>query len=928
MRLPRLLAVVLVAATTVSAPAARVNPQTAGVAQQSVTPFPAGIERVTSVEGITEYRLTNGLRVLLFPDQSKPTTTVTITYLVGSRHENYGETGMAHLLEHMLMKGTPRHPNIHQEITQHGMSPRASTNFDWTNYFETFPAADVNLAWALDLESDRMINSYIRRKDLDSEFSVVRNELEQWENDPYNFTEKAFAVAFQWHNYGHWVLGARSDIENVPIDRLQAFYQLYYQPDNAVLMVAGTFDEATTLNLIAKYFSPVPRPARKLPQFYTIEPTQDGERAVTMRRIGDIQLAVALYHAPAGSHPDFAPLDILSHILGDNAPSGRLFKTLVETKTATSVDYWRYQLRDPGIVGFSAEVPKETVFGPARDGLLQVVEGFAENPPTKEEVARARTYRLKAIDEVLNSSENIGPSLSRWIGMGDWRLLFLHRDRLKKVTPEDVRRVAAKYLKPANRTLALFVPTAQPDRADIPESLDVAAMLKDYKGEALVAAGEAFDPSPANIESRTIRNISGAFKVALLPKRTRGNGVFATMTLRFGDENSLTNRSAAAGMAGGMLMRGTAKHTRQQIQDEFDALKARVSIDAAPSQSHVSIQTIRQNLPAVLRLVAEIVREPSFPAQEFDRLKRERISDIESQRSEPAEIALLALRRHLNPFPKGDVRYVASLDETIADLKATTLDATKTFHSDFYGASHGQLAVVGDFDRKEIAALAGELFGNWKSRLPFARIEGKYNDVAPMQQAFETPDKANAFFVAGMNLRLGEDDPDYPAMILGNSMLGGGLPDTFRASRLDTRLRQKEGYSYHLGSQVEASVLDQSGSFMVIANYAPQNVARLEAAFKEEIALALKEGFTAEEVSAAKLGYLRSKQVSRAQDAGLSRMLASYLFLGRTFAWDAEFEKKIAALTPEQISVAMRRHIDPSKFTIVKAGDFAKTPPK
>lgn len=913
-----LTALILVAVATFSAPITRVIAQTGGTAS------PKGIERITSVEGITEYRLANGLRVLLFPDQTKQTITVNMTYLVGSGYENYGETGMAHLLEHMVFKGTPKHQNIPQELTEHGARPNGSTSFDRTNYFETFAATDVNLDWALDLESDRMINSYIARKALDSEFSVVRNEFELGENNPIRvIIDKGLASAYQWHNYGKTTIGARSDIENVDIDRLQAYYRLYYQPDNSVLMVAGKFDEGKTLNLIDKYFSPIPRPARVLPKPYTVEPTQDGERAVMVRRVGDVQIAATFYHVPAGSHPDFAAIDILGQILGDT-PSGRLYKALVETKKASNVFNFSFQQREPGISIFFTQVGRDVALEPAREGLVQVVESFADNPPTKEEVERARGSLIKNIDLALNSSENIGLEMSEWAAMGDWRLFFLHRDRLKKVTPEDVQRVAAKYFKAANRTLGIFVPTPKPERAEVPAAPDIAAMLKDYKGEAAVASGEAFDPAPANIEAKTTRSTAGNLKVALLPKKTRGNGVFAALTLRFGDEKSLANRSTAAEMAGAMLMRGTAKHTRQQIQDELDKLKARVSVFGGATQAGVSIETTRDNLPAVLRLVAEILREPVFPATEFDLLRQERITGLESQRSEPTVIGQVAFRKHINPYPKGDVRYVSTFDESIADLKVTTLDDAKKFYADFYGASNGEFAVVGDFDDKEIGKLAGELFGNWKSPRPFARVESKFSDVAPLLQTFQTPDKANAFFIAGLNVKMRDDDPDYPAMVMGNYMLGGG----FLNSRLATRLRQKEGLSYGVSSQFGASSLDQSGSFLALAIYAPQNVVRLETAFNEEIARALKDGFTAEELAAAKSGYLQGRQVNRSQDAGLSRTLSSYLFLGRTLAWDAEFEKQVAALTPEQVVAALRRHIDSSKLTILKAGDFEKNPPK
>jgi zinc protease len=889
-------------------------------AQSGQASLPKGVTRTTSVEGITEYRLDNGLRVLLFPDASKQTITVNMTYLVGSKYESYGETGMAHLLEHMLFKGAPKHTNIPAELSSHGARPNGSTWFDRTNYFETFAATDENLKWALDLESDRMVNSFVAKKDLDSEMTVVRNEYEMGENDPANvLTDRLFETAYVWHNYGKTTIGARSDIENVPIERLQAFYKKYYQPDNAVLLVAGKIDEAKTLELISQYFAAIPRPSRVLPKIYTEEPTQDGERAVTVRRVGDVQLVMAGYHVPAGSHADAPAVSILTQILADT-PSGRLHKALVETKKASGISSFPVLFGEPSLLIFGAEVRQESSLDEARNTLLATIEEITKTPPTKEEVERARNQILKQVELNMNSSESVGLELSEWIGMGDWRLLFLNRDHLRKVTPEDVRRVAAAYLKPANRTLGQFIPTAKPDRAEIPPTPDVAAMLKDYKGDTAVAAGEAFDPSPANIEARTTRPTAAGVKLALLPKKTRGNTVVATMTLRFGDEQSLMNRATAGQLAGEMLMRGTTKHTRQQLKDEFDRLKARVGVNGGPTSATVSIETTRENLPAVLRLVAEVLRQPAFPANEFEQLKEEALASIEQQRSEPTSVGLTELRRHLSPYPKGHPNYTSTPDEDVAEVKAITLNDIKKFYADFYGASNGEMAVIGDFDDKEVARLAGELFGDWKSPRPYARIAIKYQDVAPLNKSLETPDKANAFFLAGLNLSLRDDDPDYPALVLGNYMLGGG----FLNSRLGTRIRQKEGLSYGVGSQLQASALDKSGSFLAYAIYAPQNVERLEVAFKEEIARALKDGFTEDEVQAAKSGWLQSRQVSRAQDSELTGRLSGYLFLNRTLAWDAELEKKIMALTPAEIVAALRRHIDPAKITIVKAGDFAK----
>jgi zinc protease len=634
-------------------------------------------------------------------------------------------------------------------------------------------------------------------------------------------------------------------------------------------------------------------------------------------------LLAAAYHVPAGSHPDAPAVRVLIQILSDS-PSGRLHKALVETKKASSVFGFPNLFGEPSLLMVGAEVRQESSLDAARDTFLQTIEGLGKNPPTKEEVERAKTNLLKEIELRLNSSDDVGVELSEWIGMGDWRLLFLDRDRLRKVSVEDVQRVAGAYLKPSNRTLGLFIPTSKPDRSEIPPTPDVAAMVKDYRGDAAASAGEAFDPSPGNIDARTLKSSAGGLKLALLPKKTRGGKVVVTLVLRFGDEKSLMNRSAAADLASSMLTRGTASHTRQQIKDEFDRLKASVNIGGGPTSANVTVETTRENLAAVLKLIAEVLREPSFPAAEFEQLKQEELSGIEAQRSDPTAIGITEFRRHMQPYPKGHVKYVSTPDEDIEQLKATTLDDVKKFYADFYGASRGEMAVIGDFDDKEVARLVGETLGNWKSPSQYTRVPDVYRDIAPINKSLETPDKANAFFVAGTTLSVRDDDPDYPALVLGNYMLGGG----FLNSRLVSRIRQKEGLSYGVGSQLQAGSLDKSGMFVAFAIYAPQNVAKLETAFKEEIARALKDGFTADEVKVAKTGWLQSRQVSRAQDQELAGTLASHLFLNREMAWDTEFENKVNALTPEEIGAAMRRYIDPAKITIVKAGDFAKSAAK
>ncbi len=632
-----------------------------------------------------------------------------------------------------------------------------------------------------------------------------------------------------------------------------------------------------------------------------------------------MQVLAVAYHVPAGSHPDAGPIDLLVQILADT-PAGRLHKSMVETHQASSIGGYLQALHDPGFVMFYAEVPPDKPLDVARKTMLATFDGLASAPFTKEELERARTQLLKDIDLTLNNSARVGIELSEWVGMGDWRLFFLHRDEIRKATLEDVQRVAAEYLKPSNRTVGAFYPTPKPDRAEIPATPDVEAELAGYKGDAAIAAGEAFDPSPANIEKRTTRkSLAGGAELALLPKKTRGETVYLSGVLRFGTAGTLEGLDTAGSFASDMLLRGSKKHTRQEIQDLFDRMKARVSIGGGPTQATFGIETTRANLPDVLKLVVEILREPAFPEKEFELLREESLAAIEQQMTDPEAIAFNNFERHLNDFPKGDVRYVETPQEEKADVQAIKLDDAKQFYDRFYGASHAQIAIVGDFDPAAVVPVLEEGFGSWKSAEPFERVPHPFQDIAPEDRSFETPDKPNAVFLGGENLKIRDDDPDYPALLLGNYIFGGG----FLNSRLATRIRQKEGLSYGVGSQIAASALDETGSFLEYAIYAPQNAGKLRTAVEEEMQRVMKDGFTEQEVKDARSGYLQARQVSRAQDPELARRLSGYLFLHRTMEYDAKLDAKIAALTPAEILDAMRRHIDPSKMTYIRAGDFA-----
>jgi zinc protease len=475
-----------------------------------------------------------------------------------------------------------------------------------------------------------------------------------------------------------------------------------------------------------------------------------------------------------------------------------------------------------------------------------------------------------------------------------------------------VAAAAGRYFRRDNRVTGTFIPDDNPQRAQIPVAPSPEAILRDFKPQNGSYTSEEFAPTQENILKRTTLLTEGGVKLALLPKKNRGATVTVDLRQHVGDEKNLFGKGAVPGLTAMMLMRGTTKYNRVQLADAFDKLK----ISGGPTH----FETTRENLADALRLAAHVLKEPSFPAAEFDQLRQQALVGLEAGKNEPQELASRALGEHFDIYPRGDVRHETTFSEDLADLKAATLDDLKAFHRDYYGSVHAEIAIVGDFDPKQVAPLVDELFGHWQAREHVAPVLRRYADIGPMQKTIDTPDKENGFYIARENLDLNIEDEDYPALMLANYIFGeGGL-----RSRLLDRIRQKEGLSYGGGSELAGGDLDRAGIFAISAIAAPQNLRRVDKAVHEELARALKDGFTQAELAGAKSGLMQQRIQNRSNDGVLAAGWTSYLYRGKTYEWSRQFEAKLMAVTLPQLNAAFRKAIDPAKLSVVMAGDQRK----
>lgn len=884
----------------------------AAVSASAALPQPQHI-----VEGIKSYELENGLKVVLFADQSKPTATVNTTYLVGSRQENYGETGMAHLLEHLMFKGSKNYPDPTREFTKRGFRMNGTTWLDRTNYFVSFTANDDNMRWALGWSADAMVNSNIAKKDLDTEMTVVRNEYEMGENKPVSVMVKRMqGILFDWHAYGRNTIGARSDIENVPIENLQAFYHKWYQPDNAVLTVSGKFDETKVLTWITETFGKIPRPTRVLPAEWTVEPVADGPRYFEIRRPGESQLVAVGYRIPSAIAADNNAVETAVDVLS-SAPRGRLYKALVETGMAGQVFGWAMSAKCPSFVMFGAMVKKGDDIERVKNVLIDTVENaFKKTPADETEVGLSLAEAATDFERTLSDPEEFAVELSDYISLGDWRLYFYDRDATAKVTPEDVNKAAATYFVRDNRAVGVFIPDDKPQRAPYMETPKLADVLKNAIFKEEGAVSEAFDVSQANIDARTeVLEINGV-KTALLPKKTRGETVTVLTHFNYGTLETVKGKRALDTLIEPMLTRGAEGMDRTAISDKLTQLKVQGDI--------LTFTTTRENVVAVIELLGKLTSESTFPEKEVNQIVRQMTTMLEGKSDDPVTLGRDALLKHFATYPEGDPRNRLTSRETLAAVKTVTRDELYAWYKNAVATTHGEVAVVGDFDKDAVKAALTKALGAKKpadKATDFVRYWADYKPVAAERIVIDTPAKENAVLLARIDFKGSMFDSAAPAYITADWILGGG---TGLSNRLVDRLRQKEGLSYGVGSHVSLPKFGDRANWSLYAITAPQNLARAELCAREEIARIVKDGITEKELAEAKKGILESRAVNRAQDDYLAQGWLEFLSTGRTYAFSADFEAGVEKLTVADVNAALQKMIDPADVTFVLAGDKAK----
>ncbi|MFZ6642005.1 M16 family metallopeptidase [Undibacterium sp. TC4M20W] len=878
---------------------------------RTTSALPENIVRVTSAENISEYRLQNGLKFLLIPDTSAATTTVSMTYLFGSRHEGAGQTGYAHLLEHMLFKGSKNYPQLFKQMSDKGMRSNAMTLADRTFYYANFEADDSDLDWLLSMEADRMQNARILKSELDTEMTVVRNELELRENNAYdNLKRRVLSVAFDWHGYGHSVIGEKSDIENVNLESLQHLYHQYYRPDNVVLMVAGKFDTAKVLQVIARQFGKIPAPASALPQIPTIEPAQQGERQVILRKKENADAVVLAYHLPSVLHPDHASLKFAASMM----TAGRELRNISSEifPANNSVNFDLQGTAQNGLILFNSSIAPGSASENSSRDLIKLVENFGKNAWSPKELDFFKSRYVNSFSSMMNDPQMLSFRLSEYIAAGDWRLMFVEKDRIASMTTEQIQQAALRYFIRENRTTGILLSEEKSTDSNIPPVPLASEILKDFVHHDEYAAVAEINTSAENILRNSRRIKIGNIEAALLPKLSRGQEVSVELVLHWGDEKTLAGKRWIERMTAKVLPNGTNFYGKESLEAEREKAHIRGSI--------TKFTTDRAHLKQALQLMMLNLKQPNL-ALAYNAISGERLS-WEKRGNTPEGKARDELYKHFNNYPQGDVRALETSQQVISALKAVRATELIDFHREFYGASNGHLAIVGDFDPEEARMVLEQEFKEWESKSPYQLARQNYVEKEALRHFLDTPGKENGVFLAQQDIPVGINDNDYIALHVANYLLAGHPV----LSRLGKRVRLKEGWTYGVTSSLSPYSTDAISNLEIQASAASQNIDKLRLAILEELQTLAMHGFTQNELEVAKSALGRLKLQARHSNEYLASEWSGLLHRGLDYSWQIKRDLALQELSLEQLNQITKKYLQPDRFSIVTTGDAKKIP--
>ena len=857
--------------------------------------------------GFSSYVLANGFKIILVPFASAANARVELVVKTGSKLEGYGETGMAHLLEHMLFKSAGQRADLKSELTALGATWNGTTSAERTNFFETVAADPAKIDEAIRIEADRFIRASFTKEHLASEMSVVRNELERGDSDPGSLVMRALQrQSFFWHGYSRPTIGARSDIEDAPFSALQAFHDKHYRPDNAALIVSGNFEPQRVLALASRLFAKARNPAGAKIASWTREETRATTNRSEIFLPAGKTIAASAWKLPGLGERQTYALDLGVTAICDE-DWGSLRKDLVlERKIAVSVSCGTQIHPDYSLLIASASAGQQADAEALSQALREHVEAAAAKGVTAQQLDRARLAELNAYERLENSHEQLASLLSQAEVAGDWRLYFWQRDMVRAVALDEVNAALKRWAVAVNRSDVLLRHADGVAAPQLPAKLapDVAALVSGKDWPAIATLADPLPNSASELAKATI-NIAldgQRARAALISRRTQGDRAWLALANDYGNEASLAGRRTACAFGDQLLAYGGAGLDRDQLAAKLDALQAQWSLGL----SGIAIEAPRRHIIQALDLLLAVWAAPALPEDEFNRLKAASIARLEAALKDPAQVAANAASLRFDNYPVGHLLQPLSLEQLLAESRAATFSEASACAADFSGLAQIRLALVGAFAAADVQAMWTRVDQLPRAKIAYQRVR----DVdAPIKVdtamiKVSMPEKPNASVAGSTLLRITDEAADFPALRIAVKILGGDAD-----SRIWTRLRERDGLAYGAGASLAGNSFEPRSRLALQASAASDKAQAALAGLQEELARALKDGFTPAEVERAKRAWLQERKTSLRDERSYAASLAQGMYSGRDYAWLAQYDEKIAQLDAPQVTRALRRYL-------------------
>ncbi|MFY7904601.1 MAG: M16 family metallopeptidase [Burkholderiaceae bacterium] len=876
-------------------------------AQRSVQAKP---QLEAEAAGISSYRLSNGFKIILIPFPSASNTRVELLVKSGSKFEGYGETGMAHLLEHMLFKGAGNRKNIKDDLTKLGASYNGTTTADRTNYFETVDPDPKKIDELIRLEADRFIRAKFTAKDLATEMTVVRNELENSEREPAQLVMSALARnTFNWHGYARSTIGARSDIEATTFQSLQNFHRKHYRPDNAALIISGSFDQGRVLALASELFSVAKNPPIDKPANHTVDTPQSATNKSELYLSKATTVVASAWKLPSLKQRDVHALDLAATAICD-PDWGSLRKELVlEKKLALSASCSASAEADYSRLVAFARAGQSANAQEIATALNKHIEDAAARGVTPAQLERARLSELNAFERALDSHEVIANVVSNFEVAGDWRLFLWTRDVVKSVTLDEANQALKKWVVSTNRAEVLLRHSDASPPLEFPKPTDGKALVEGQTWPSIFSSADAPPKSLLELSKSTQRfELDGKrAQAALITRKTQGDKVWLMMENDYGTPASLAHRKTACDAASALMRFGGNGLDRDALASQMEKLQATWSLNL----SGISLEVPRQNLDEAFTTLFAVWTKPDLPVFEFERYKSAQIASYEAAMRNPLRVADNEVRLRFDNFPHGHWSKPRSFEALIEETKKLSYPDVQRCSNDFANIARTRMGVVGNVDVDTVKALwaktgaAASVTASFE-RLPSPRAPMAV-DVTPIKVAMS--DTSNAKVTGTTVLAINRKSKDFPALQLAINAMGGNS-----SSLIWQQLRETEGLAYSAGMYIATSSFDDRSTVQLSATSSSGNAEKALASLQAVLAKVLAEGFSPQQIKQAKDAWKEKRKTFLGVERGFASTLADSLYDGYDFAEMALFDEQIAAVDHAQASLVMRQYIKPSSI--------------